>query len=130
MWHRQESRDTVATSNGKPLPRTFSQQLAKSSLAVAGEQSFDIKAYCSGGGINGQAGAVGHGIAKCLVAMNEELRGGLREMGALTRDPRDPHARNMAANARAGAQFSKRNSLCFGGRKASSSKITGDFGLL
>ena len=42
---------TTMTVNGKPLdeyfPRIFSQQLAKSSLAVAGEQTFDIKAFCN-----------------------------------------------------------------------------------
>ena len=39
------------TGKGKPLneyfPRIFSQQLAKSSLVVAGEQTFDIKAFCN-----------------------------------------------------------------------------------
>ncbi len=101
------------TVNGKPLdeyfPRIFSQQLAKSSLAVAGEQTFDIKAFCNGGGINGQAGAVKHGIAKCLVAMNEELRGGLREIGALTRDSRVKERKKYGRKrARRGFQFSKR----------------------
>ncbi len=101
------------TVNGKPLDeyftRIFSQQLAKSSLAIAGEQTFDIKVFCNGGGINGQAGAVKHGIAKCLVAMNEELRGGLREIGALTRDSRVKERKKYGRKrARRGFQFSKR----------------------
>jgi len=101
------------TVNGKALeeyfPRIASQQLAKSVLGVSGDQSFDIKAFCAGGGISGQAGAVKHGIAKALLASNEELRGELRELGALTRDPRVKERKKYGKKrARKGFQFSKR----------------------
>jgi small subunit ribosomal protein S9 len=101
------------TVNGKPLeeyfPRIASQQLAKSVLGVAGDQSFDVKAFCAGGGISGQAGAVKHGIAKAILASNEELRGELRELGALTRDPRVKERKKYGKKrARKGFQFSKR----------------------
>jgi len=103
----------TVTINGLPLeayfPRIASQQLTKSVLVVAGEQTFDIKAFCAGGGKSGQAGAVKHGIAKCLVAFNEELRGDLRELGALTRDPRVKERKKYGRKrARRGFQFSKR----------------------
>ena len=101
------------TVNGKPLeeyfPRIASQQLAKSVLAVGSEQSFDVKAFCAGGGLSGQAGAVKHGIAKAMLAFNEELRGELRELGALTRDPRVKERKKYGRKrARRGFQFSKR----------------------
>lgn len=103
----------TVTINGKPLeeyfPRIASQQLTKSVLTVAGEQTFDIKAFCAGGGISGQAGAVKHGIAKALVAYNEEFRNDLRELGALTRDPRVKERKKYGRKrARRGFQFSKR----------------------
>ena len=101
------------TIDGKPLverfPRIASQQLVKSVLSVAGEQQFDIKAFCSGGGVSGQAGAVKHGISKALVLFNEELRTDLREIGALTRDPRVKERKKYGRKrARRGFQFSKR----------------------
>ena len=78
-------------------------------VSQIGEQTFDIKVFCNGGGINGQAGAVKHGIAKCLVAMNEELRTDLRSIGALTRDSRVKERKKYGRKrARRGFQFSKR----------------------
>lgn len=101
------------TVNDKPVdqyfPRIASQQLIRSVFAVAGEQQFDVRAFCIGGGTSGQAGAVKHGIAKAMVLQNEELRGGLRELGALTRDPRVKERKKYGRKrARRGFQFSKR----------------------
>jgi small subunit ribosomal protein S9 len=101
------------TVNGKPFetyfPRVALQQLAKASLGVTGEQSFDVKAFCIGGGVCGQAGAVRHGIAKALVTYNEEFRSDLRDLGALTRDPRVKERKKYGKKrARRGFQFSKR----------------------
>lgn len=99
--------------NGKPVdeyfPRIALQQMIRGVFSVTGEQQYDVRAFATGGGNSGQAGAVKHGIAKALVLQNEELRGGLRELGALTRDPRVKERKKYGRKrARRGFQFSKR----------------------
>ncbi len=70
---------------------------------------YDVKASCVGGGIPGQAGALRHGIARALVAMDENLRQTLRRGGMLTRDPREKERKHVGfRRARRGKQFSKR----------------------
>ena len=102
------------TVNGKALdvyfPRVALQQAIWSPLrAVEVADQFDIKVTAKGGGINGQAGAVRHGIAKALVALDEERRVKLREIGSLTRDPRVKERKKYGhKRARRGFQFSKR----------------------
>ena len=49
---------------------------------------FDIVCTVRGGGISGQAGAIRHGVARALLASDEELRSALKKAGFLTRDPR------------------------------------------
>src|SRR5947207_11550207 len=51
-------------------------------------EKFDLLILASGGGVAGQAGAVRLGIARALVEFNAELRGKLKKLGFLTRDPR------------------------------------------
>ena len=102
------------TVNGKALdvyfPRVALQQWVWSPLrAVEVADQFDVKVTTKGGGINGQAGAVRHGIAKALVALDEERRVKLREIGSLTRDPRVKERKKYGhKRARRGFQFSKR----------------------
>jgi small subunit ribosomal protein S9 len=62
-----------------------------------------------GGGISGQAGAIRHGIAKALLAVNPELRPTLKRMGFLTRDPRVKERKKYGRKrARRGFQYCKR----------------------
>lgn len=102
------------TVNGKALdvyfPRVALQQWVWSPLrAIEVADQFDIKVTAKGGGINGQAGAIRHGIAKALVALDEERRVKLREIGSLTRDPRVKERKKYGhKRARRGFQFSKR----------------------
>lgn len=101
------------TINNKPMeeyfPRVMLQQIARAPLTHTGNLSFDVKATATGGGTTGQAGAVRHGIAKALLLMNEEHKTGLREIGALTRDPRVKERKKYGhKRARRGFQFSKR----------------------
>ena len=102
------------TVNDKPLeeylPRIALQQLVRAPLnKTPAGANFDVKATASGGGATGQAGALRHGIAKALVAFNEELRPSLRAMDALTRDPRVKERKKYGRKrARRGFQFSKR----------------------
>lgn len=69
----------------------------------------DIKAFVSGGGLTGQAGALLLGIARALVKTNEDLRPVLRRHGFLTRDPRMVERKKYGQpGARKRFQFSKR----------------------
>lgn len=69
----------------------------------------DIRIRVSGGGVTGQAGAISHGIARALVAMQPELRPGLKKEGLLTRDPRMKERKKPGRpGARKRFQFSKR----------------------
>jgi small subunit ribosomal protein S9 len=102
------------TINGRQLeeyfPRVAHQQAARASLSHPSVTStFDVKVTAHGGGISGQADAVRHGIAVALVNMNEELRVSMREIGAMTRDPRVKERKKYGRKrARRGFQFSKR----------------------
>jgi len=71
--------------------------------------TFDIVATCSGGGVNGQAGAVKMGIARALLQFNPELRGKLKAEGYLSRDSRGKERKKYGQKgARKRFQFSKR----------------------
>jgi len=78
------------------------------SITETGEQ-FDVLATVSGGGINGQAGAVRLGIARALVDLNADYRKPLKKEGLLTSDSRVKERKKYGmAGARKRFQFSKR----------------------
>jgi len=100
--------------NGKPaldyLKRETLVMIVEQPLDVTESRgSYRIQAYAKGGGLSGQAGAVRLGIARSLVAMDEEVRKPLRKAGLLTRDPREVERKKPGqAGARRRFQFSKR----------------------
>jgi small subunit ribosomal protein S9 len=104
----------VITVNKKSLdeyfPRPSLQQIVRQPLeATQSGSRFDITVKAEGGGIAGQAGAVRHGIARALLAMDETLRETLRRNGLLTRDPREKESKKYGRKrARKRFQFSKR----------------------
>jgi len=71
---------------------------------------FDVIANAQGGGISGQAGAIRHGIARALVAADEEAyKATLKTAGFLTRDARMKERKKPGfKKARKASQFSKR----------------------
>ena len=70
---------------------------------------FDVFVNVQGGGFTGQAGAIGHGIARALVKADEGLRPALKKAGFLTRDPRMKERKKYGLKAaRRAPQFSKR----------------------
>jgi len=70
---------------------------------------FDALIRVHGGGPVGQAGAVRLGIARSLVALDEDARSALRGAGLLTRDPRMVERKKYGQKkARKRFQFSKR----------------------
>jgi small subunit ribosomal protein S9 len=72
-------------------------------------EKFDMLILAHGGGVAGQAGAARLGIARALVEFNAELRGRLKKLGFLTRDPRQHERKKYGQKgARKRFQFSKR----------------------
>ena len=70
---------------------------------------FDLLILANGGGVAGQAGAARLGISRALVEFNAELRGKLKKLGLLTRDPRKRERKKYGQKgARKRFQFSKR----------------------
>src|ERR1700757_4937472 len=79
--------------NGRPFENYFpveSQRMVVSQpLTITGTaDKYDAQITVSGGGPNGQAGAVRHGIARALLTVDVNLRPILKAEGYLTRDPR------------------------------------------
>ena len=73
------------------------------------DDKFDVTISVSGGGQTGQADAVKHGISRALLRYDEELRGGLKKAGFLTRDARVKERKKYGQpGARKRFQYSKR----------------------
>ncbi|MBV8155279.1 MAG: 30S ribosomal protein S9 [Candidatus Eremiobacteraeota bacterium] len=104
----------VITVNKKPydeyFPRPQLQQIVRQPLeATQSLTRFDVTVKAEGGGVTGQAGAVRHGIARALLAMDETLKETLRKAGFLTRDPREKESKKYGRKrARKRFQYSKR----------------------
>ncbi|HLY99699.1 MAG TPA: 30S ribosomal protein S9 [Candidatus Angelobacter sp.] len=100
--------------NGRPFENYFvtpAQRIEARQPLVTSETSstFDIVSSVSGGGINGQAGAVKMGIARALLEFNVELRKKLKVEGYLSRDARGKERKKYGQKgARKRFQFSKR----------------------
>ena len=78
-------------------------------VATAREGQFDVVCTVRGGGLSGQAGAVRHGISRCLDLFEPELHKTLRQGGFLTRDSRAVERKKAGrSKARKRYQFSKR----------------------
>lgn len=77
---------------------------------VTGETGkWDVTANLNGGGLSGQAGALRHGISRCLLKTDPDTRTALRKAGLLTRDPRQVERQKPGQpGARKKFQFSKR----------------------
>jgi small subunit ribosomal protein S9 len=100
--------------NGRPLDKFFGRQtmrmIVRQPLEVTElTDKVDAKITVTGGGNNGQAGAIRHGIARALVEFDESLRSPLRKAGYLTRDARMVERKKVGLHkARKRPQFSKR----------------------
>jgi small subunit ribosomal protein S9 len=72
-------------------------------------EKFDLYVTVKGGGSNGQAGAIRHGITRALMEYDETLRPALRKAGFVTRDARQVERKKVGLHkARKRPQFSKR----------------------
>ncbi|MBL8296001.1 MAG: 30S ribosomal protein S9 [Bryobacterales bacterium] len=102
------------TVNHRPIEQYFPSEAARALvrqplLATETSEKFDVIINTDGGGITGQAGAIRLGIARALCEFNVELRGKLKQLGMLTRDPRQHERKKYGQKgARKRFQFSKR----------------------
>jgi small subunit ribosomal protein S9 len=92
------------------FPTEGSRAIVRQPLAATETvEKFDLVLLADGGGVAGQAGAARLGIARALVEFNAELRGRLKKLGFLTRDPRAHERKKYGQKgARKRFQFSKR----------------------
>lgn len=103
--------------------RETARMIVRQPLVVTDmEGKFDIIVTVDGGGINGQAGAIRHGIARALVEFEEDetgtstsgtgdtvIRKALRIAGYMTRDAREVERKKVGLKkARKATQYSKR----------------------
>ena len=73
------------------------------------DQKFDITIMVKGGGVNSQAEAIRHAIARSLITFDQTLRKDLKKAGYLKRDPRAKERRKFGLKkARKAPQWSKR----------------------
>jgi len=100
--------------NNRPFEKYFSTESTRAMVrqplaATETMEKFDLVILADGGGVAGQAGAARLGIARALVEFNAELRGRLKKLGFLTRDPRAHERKKYGQKgARKRFQFSKR----------------------
>jgi small subunit ribosomal protein S9 len=92
------------------FPLETQRAVAAQPLTVTGSaDKFDAQVTVSGGGPNGQAGAVRHGLARALLTVDANLRPVLKAEGLLTRDPRMKERKKYGQpGARKRFQYSKR----------------------
>jgi small subunit ribosomal protein S9 len=102
------------TVNGRAFDNYFVLETQRSQasqpLTVTGTaEKFDARINVSGGGPNGQADAVRHGIARALLQFDAALRPSLKAEGLLTRDSRMKERKKYGQpGARKRFQYSKR----------------------
>lgn len=100
--------------NGRPMENYFvvdaqRLQVLQPLATTDTTAKYDIRVSVSGGGPNGQAGAVRHGIARALLRADLNFRPTLKAAGFLTRDPRMRERKKYGQpGARKRFQYSKR----------------------
>ena len=102
------------TVNGRAFDNYFPLETLRSTvsgpLTITGTtDKLDVRVNVTGGGPNGQAGAVRHGIARALLEFDVNLRPALKAEGFLTRESRAKERKKYGQpGARKRFQFSKR----------------------
>ena len=92
------------------FPLETTRNLARQPLVLLNVgPDLDILVNVQGGGPEGQAGAIKHGLSRALVSLNPEFRAVLKKAGFLTRDARIKERKKYGRRgARRGCQYSKR----------------------
>jgi small subunit ribosomal protein S9 len=103
------------TINGKPAEdylaasKYLLSKLQQPFTTLDKVNKFDVSAVVSGGGHEGQTEAIRLGIAKALVAVDENLKSTLKRADLLSRDSREKERKKFGLKgARKQRQFTKR----------------------
>jgi small subunit ribosomal protein S9 len=100
--------------NGRPVDEFFAREtgrmIVRQPLEVTKSgANLDIAVNVRGGGENGQAGAVRHGLARALIEYDATFKPALRAAGLVTRDAREVERKKVGLHkARRRKQYSKR----------------------
>jgi small subunit ribosomal protein S9 len=100
--------------NGKPVDEFFARETGRMIVRQPLEltknlSTFDIKVNVQGGGENGQAGAVRHGLTRALIEYDAALKPVLSAARLVTRDAREVERKKVGLHkARRRKQYSKR----------------------
>lgn len=106
--------DGEVVVNGRSLEEHFGNAVSLPDLLMPfrvtnTEGRFNAMVKVEGGGSQGQAGAIRHGIARALLDADPESRLPLRQAGLLTRDPRMKERKKYGLKrARKAPQYTKR----------------------
>src|SRR3989344_2474712 len=85
------------------------KEIEKPFVVMNAEDKLGATIKVHGGGLNGQADAAKHGIARALILFNPDFRKRLRREGLLTRDPRMVERKKYGLKkARRAPQWAKR----------------------
>jgi small subunit ribosomal protein S9 len=100
--------------NGKTMEEYFNwepwQKTINEPFRVSDTRGrFRVIAKVMGGGVNAQAQAIRHGIARALIVFDPTLKPTLRRYGLITRDPRIKESKKYGLKrARRAPQYTKR----------------------
>ncbi len=100
--------------NGKPFEEVFGVKRLQTTICEPLKvtntmDGLNVVVKVAGGGVVSQAGAIGHGISRALVRMDENFRRTLRGSGLLTRDSRVKERQKYGLRrARKARQYRKR----------------------
>lgn len=112
IWPSSKSTFTVNGMDAKDYFKTEEQRRLVQDPISKGQtvaNKWTVEAKVTGGGIHSQAEAVRHGLSRALVETDGELRGKLKTLGFLKRDPRAKERRKFGLKkARKAPQWSKR----------------------
>ena len=109
-----EAGPAIIIVNGKPMEEYFNwlpwQSTVREAFVISETVGrFRVMAQVVGGGVNAQAEAIRHGIARALVVSNPGLKPPLRRAGFITRDPRVKESKKYGLKrARRAPQYTKR----------------------
>ena len=100
--------------NGRSVDDYFGRDSTKMVMMqplelTSSQKSFNININVCGGGTNGQAGAIRHGLARVLQKVDPDLHLTLKQAGMLTRDSRQVERKKYGQPGASNKfQFSKR----------------------
>lgn len=101
--------------NGKALKEYFPREgdaehiLSAFTAIEASDNTYDVTALVSGGGVTGQSTAVSLGLARAMIKMNPDVQPLLRRAKLLTRDPREKERKKPGLKrARKAPTYTKR----------------------